>query len=118
MTDGLAPASNRTSSYSEARSRLPEALIRELFYTVGSKLEGKVHSTMLWQGRSVKIIDGSTLLMPDTPENQLAFPQHANQEDGSGFPIARVAAVFSLATGAIMDLAIGPYKGKKRVSMR
>lgn len=113
MRDGLKPSAPGTSAYSEARSRLPEQVFHELFYKVANQLEGKVDDSMHWMGRPVKIVDGSTLLMPDTIENQAAFPQHGNQRDGSGFPIARIAAVFSLATGAVMDLAIGPYKGKK-----
>lgn len=87
--------------------------MRELFYLVGQQLEDKAKGQMLWQGRNVKIVDGSTVLMADTPSNQATFPQVANQQEGSGFPIARLAAVFSLATGCIMDLAIGPYKGKQ-----
>ena len=50
--------------------------------------------------------------MPDTAENQAQFPQHDQQESGAGFPIARLVGVISLANGALLDLAMGPYKGK------
>ena len=46
--------------------------------------------------------------MPDTPENQAAYPQHFRQKRGCGFPMARVVVLLSLATGAVLDLAIGP----------
>ena len=51
--------------------------------------------------------------MPDTPENQAVYPQNPAQKPGVGFPIARCVAILSLATAAIMDLAIGPYSGKE-----
>jgi hypothetical protein len=50
--------------------------------------------------------------MPDTPANQRAYPQLYNQQPGAGFPIARIAAVFSLSCGAVLDLAIRRYSGK------
>jgi hypothetical protein len=52
--------------------------------------------------------------MPDTPENQQAYPQTYNQKPELGFPIARVAAVFSLACGAVLDLRICRYAGKEQ----
>ena len=65
-----------------------------------------------WNGRSVFIADGSHVSMPDTPENQAAYPQPVVQQPGLGFPLARVAVLLSLATGACHDLAIAPYAGK------
>lgn len=58
------------------------------------------------------MFDGTTISMPDTPENQAAYPQPTSQTLGVGFPLARVAAVFSLTCGAIVDLAIAAYSGK------
>jgi hypothetical protein len=60
----------------------------------------------------VKLTDGTTTLLPDTPENQTEFPQHGQQEPGAGFPLARIVGVISLANGAVLDVAMGPYKGK------
>src|SRR5436853_5623 len=66
----------------------------------------------LWHGRRVFIADGSHVSMPDTEANQAAYPQPAVQQPGLGFPLARVAVLLSLATGACHDLAIAPYTGK------
>jgi hypothetical protein len=60
----------------------------------------------------VFIVDGSSVSMPDTPENQEMYPQPPNQKPGLGFPLARIAVLLSLATGACHDLAIAPYQGK------
>ncbi len=67
----------------------------------------------LWRGQKIKLIDGSTISMPDTPENQAAYPQPESQKKGLGFPIARIVAIIDYITGVVMDVAIGPYSGKK-----
>jgi hypothetical protein len=65
-----------------------------------------------WNGQNVFIADGSHVSMPDPEENQAAYPQPVVQQDGIGFPLARLAVLLSLATGACHDLAIAPYAGK------
>src|SRR5204863_4744799 len=66
-----------------------------------------------WHGRRVKLVDGTTVTMPDTPENQAAYPQQSAQQPGLGFPIARLVVVFCLACGTVLDAALGRYQGKK-----
>ncbi len=98
--------STDTSGYCQARSRLPETLLQKLFQQSGQKLEQKVTTEYLWCGRNVKVIDGSTVSMPDTLENQKVYPQPSTQASGCGFPIAKIGVVFSLATGAEEALCI------------
>ncbi|MBD2511884.1 IS4 family transposase [Nostoc muscorum FACHB-395] len=98
--------STDTSGYCQARSRLPEILLQKLFQQSGQNLEQKVTPEYLWCGRNVKVIDGSTVSMPDTLENQKAYPQPSTQASGCGFPIAKIGVVFSLATGAAIALCI------------
>lgn len=50
--------------------------------------------------------------MPDTPENQAVYPQPSTQAPAVGFPLARLVMVICLATGAALDAAIGPHRGK------
>ena len=107
------PCSPDTNSYSDARQRLPLAVIVELVHQTARKIEAGASDQWLWKGRRVSIIDGSTSSMPDTPENQRAFPQANTQKMGLGFPVVRYVALISLATGVVRDLALGPYKGKE-----
>lgn len=102
-----------TGSYCKARKRLPESLFHELVRETGESLEAESKSSWRWKGRIVKLVDGSTVSMPDTPENQEAYPQPKSQKEGVGFPIARIVAVLSLSCGSVIDLAIGPYQGKE-----
>jgi Transposase DDE domain len=79
-------------------------LLEKLFSKVGQNLEEKVTDEHLWCGRHVKVIDGSSVSMPDTLENQEAYPQASSQKLGCGFPIAKIGVIFSLATGAAVAL--------------
>jgi hypothetical protein len=110
---GQEPPSANTAAYSKARSRLPEELISSLAKESASQLEEQTPSSWLWREKHIKLIDGSTLFMPDTPENQAAYPQSRNQKPGLGFPISRIVAIISYATGAILDLAISCCFGKR-----
>ena len=98
--------STDTSAYCQARSRLPEELLQKLFGKVAQDLSEKVTTEYLWCGRHVKVIDGSTVSMPDTVENQKAYPQSKSQKPGCGFPIAKIGVMFSLVTGAALAIAI------------
>lgn len=102
-----------TSSYCEARQRLPEPLIEELVRRTGASILQKAKPSWLFHGRAVKIADGSSVVMPDTPSNQKAYPQPNSQAPGLGFPIARILVIFSLAVGTVLDAAVGPYQGKE-----
>ncbi len=107
------PCSTNTGAYCRARGKLSEKVIRQITISVGEGCENKLGKELLWHGRHVRLVDGSTVSMPDTPENQGAYPQNSQQKEGLGFPIARVVVLLSLATGMLTDMAIGPYAGKE-----
>src|SRR5205807_1966566 len=77
------------------------------------RLEENAQDPWTWKGHPVAMVDGTTVSMPDTKANQQAFPQPSSQKSGLGFPLARLVAVISLATGAIRELALGRYQGKE-----
>jgi hypothetical protein len=109
---GLPPCSLATGGYCKARQRLPESLLPRLVRRTGDGLQGHAPDGWLFHGRRVVIVDGSGVSMPDTPENQRAYPQHRGQKPGCGFPIARIVILLSLATGAALDLAMARTTGK------
>jgi Transposase DDE domain len=109
---GQRPCSSETGAYCQARKRLPEKLFSEVARRTGSALQAGVDSRWLWKHRRVYVYDGSSVSMPDTPQNQAAYPQPIVQKPGLGFPLARIAAVFSLACGAVLDVGICRYAGK------
>ena len=109
---GQKPCSPRTGAYCQARKRLPEAFFSEAALRTGRALDAGADEGWLWKGRRVYVYDGSSVTMPDTPANQAAYPQPVAQKPGLGFPLARIAAVFSLACGAVVGLGICRYAGK------
>ena len=110
--NGLETFSPNTASYCNARGRLLPGVLRTLAKRTAQQLQAGAAAEWKWNGRSVFIADGSHVSMPDTPENQAVYPQPPTQQPGLGFPLARVAVLLSLATGACHDLAIAPYEGK------
>jgi hypothetical protein len=111
--NGRKPCAPDTSSYCEARLRLPEGVIVRLVQETARRTEGRASDAWLWKGRRVTLVDGTTASMPDTSANQRAFPQSNAQGIGLGFPLVRLVALISLATGVVRDLALGPYRGKE-----
>jgi hypothetical protein len=110
---GLPACSADTSGYCTARDLLPEETCRRLVRETGRETESTAPASWRWKGRRVLLGDGSTITMPDTPENQAEYPQQPTQAAGCGFPIARILVLFSLAVGTVLEAAIGPYQGKR-----
>ena len=102
-----------TGLYCRARAKLAPAVLRRLALHVGHGLEQASPGDWLWKGRHVKLVDGSTSRLPDTEENQEAFPQPKTQKKGLGSPIIRWVALIGLATAAVQGFAYGRYAGKE-----
>jgi hypothetical protein len=111
---GLDAPTEDTGDYCRARAKLSVAALRDLSGEVAEQLEQAAAPRWLWKGKHhAKLIDGFTFTMPDTPKNQARYPHPKTQRPGIGLPIARAVAIVSLATACVMDLAMGPYKGKQ-----
>ena len=98
-----------TSPYCQSRAWLPLERLEQIHQSVVQQAESVVATKDLWCGRRAFAADGSTLTAPDTPPNQKAFPQQASQKPGCGFPIIRVVALLSLASGLINAWATGNW---------
>lgn len=88
--------------------KLPERLCKHLAQT----LEEPAARLWGWRARSIKIFDATTVFMPDTPSNQQARPQSRTQAKGLGFPMVRIGALISLASGCVLDYALVSLRGK------
>ena len=113
IAGGLRPCSADTGAYCTARDDLPEAACHQLVCQTGARVEQEAPAEWLWHGRRVRVVDGSTVTMPDTAANQAEYPQLTTQKPGCGFPIARIVVVFTLAVGTVLEAAIGKYEGKQ-----
>ncbi len=111
---GLPPCASETGAYCKARAKLPETFLQRLCEDAAEQVESRAPADWLWKGRHVFLGDGSTLSMPDTPDNQQAYPQPRTQKRGLGFPILRVVVLLALATAVLTGAALGPYVGKNQ----
>jgi hypothetical protein len=98
------PPSTNTGAYCRARERIKEILILRLLHHTSKVFHQQ--DQILWHGRGVCVVDGSTVTAADTQENQAQYPQPGSQADGCGFPMINIAAVFCLFTGALLETAI------------
>jgi hypothetical protein len=112
MLSGLCSCGISSGGYCKARQRLPVAMISTLVQQTGALVVAQTPTKWLWRGRPVKLVDGTTLTMPDTEANQQRYPQQCGQKPGVGFPIARVVGVMCFSTAALLNAAMGPFKGK------
>lgn len=96
--------STDTGAYCKARKRLKERFLVFLLRHTGKHLLQE--SQLQWHGRDVFIVDGSTVTAADTEANQKQYPQPTSQADGCGFPMVNMVAIFCLATGALVEIAL------------
>ena len=113
LAGGLSTPTADTGDDCRARAKLSEAALRELTVEIAEELEEQADAKWLWKGRHAKLVDGFTLTMPDTPENQAESPQSRSQKPGVGWPIARAMAILSRATATVLDVAVGPSSGQE-----
>jgi hypothetical protein len=97
------------SAYCQARARLPVRLLEQGLGETAAAADRQSPQRRLLQGRPIKAADGSTVSLADTPENQAKYPQQKGQQPGCGFPILRLSVLFSLQSGAVLQVAKGSY---------
>jgi hypothetical protein len=112
LVGGLPLCSTHTGAYCRARQRLPLEMVSTLTRHTGCVMAERTPETWHWRGRPVRLVDGATVALPDTTDNQGVYPQPGSQQPGLGFPICRLVGIICLASGAVLDAAMGPCRGK------
>ena len=100
---GLSSCSSNTGSYCKARQRLPLSMVSELVRHTGRQMANTAPRPWNWKGRPVRLVDGTTVELPDTKENQQAYPQ---TQRGSGCTLSRIVGIICLASGGLLNFAI------------
>lgn len=100
------------SSVSQARERVGSEPIKWLFERSASTWAGRSADEHRWRGLRLYGIDGSTVRVPDTPENREAFGGH-NSRNGtvSGYPMVRITVLMVLRSHLLAAANFGRYEG-------
>lgn len=112
VAQDLSESSLNTGPYCKARKRLSLTLLQAISKTLADNLLQAQPNAWRWRERDIKIVDGVTVLMPDTALNQATYPQSKQQKDGLGFPIMRIVAIMSLSCGTVLEWMQGACCGK------
>lgn len=97
-----------TSAYCQARQRLETDTLELILGHTAHNLERHVLEEEKGPlKRRVKILDGTCLSAPDTPDNQAVWPQSSWQKEGLGFPLIKLVGLFSLSSGGILEHQLG-----------
>ena len=108
----LPQCSTYTGGYCHARKRLPMPMVRALARISGQRVMAHASHSWHWRNRPVRLVDGTTVKMPDTKANQAVYPQSRTQKTGLGFPLCRMVGIVCLGSGALLNAAVGPCQGK------
>ncbi len=112
LISGISSCSTHTGGYCRARARLPLPMIKNISLYVSDLINDLAPNLWQWKGRDVQLVDGTTVTMPDTVNNQRVYPQQRGQKPGLGFPICRIVGITSLSSGALLNAAVGRFNGK------
>jgi hypothetical protein len=112
LMGGLPLCSSHTGAYCRARQRLPLEMVATLVRHTARVMGERTPGAWRWRGRPVRLVDGATVALPDTADNQAHYPQPGSQQPGLGFPLCRLVGLTCLASGALLNAALGPCQGK------
>ena len=107
---GRGPLDGGDSAYVQARQRLPRACLEQALRATAGAADRRVGTGGQLQGRPVKVVDGSHTHLPDTAANQARYPQPSTQKPGCGFPLLKFVVLFSLRSGAIVNVLLGSLR--------
>lgn len=110
---GKQVCASNSGAYCRARAKLTEGVLERLARELADECERSLPDEWRWCGRRVLLGDGTTISLPDTEDNQTSYPQPSSQKPGLGFPLVRLVVLFSLASGLMHEVAMGPYAGKE-----
>lgn len=104
---GLPAPTGGTGAYCRARSRISEDFLDDVTCRVNDAMASRLRAEDKWNGFPLKAIDGSSVKLMDTPENQEVFPQPSEQKPGCGFPVMSVSGLLNLSHGGWDDMVVG-----------
>ena len=107
--DPPAPPSMTGSAIVQARDRLGDQPLATLFATTAAHWAAPSADAHRWRGLAVYGVDGSSLRVPDSPENDQAFGRPQSGRGRAGYPQVRIVSLMVLRTHLLAGFALGPW---------
>ena len=99
------------SAIARARNRLGPQPLATLFTQAAAVWGPAAADAERWRGLAVYGVDGTTLSVPDTPENDAAFGRvPTRRQSTGGYPVMRLVALMVLRRHVLTALALGAYR--------
>lgn len=95
-------------AFTKARKRLPVEFFKRIFNYVVEIFYHRYAQIGYWHGFRVKIIDGTTLTLPEAKALRKCFGSRRNQNKNSSAPVqSHLVGIFSAFTGVCLGFAFG-----------
>ena len=98
-----------TSAYCQARARLPIACLQQALSDSAQAADRFSLQGIEGWTRPIKVVDASSVRLPDTDENRDAYPYPSGQRPGCGFPVMQLCGLYSLTSGAMINTVQGVW---------
>jgi hypothetical protein len=100
------------SALPQARARLGDEPLEYIFCASGTEWSRKSAEAHRYRGLSVYAVDGTTIRVPDTPENWEAFGGHVGngKRAGSAYPTVRVLGLMAARSHVLGAMRFGAYE--------
>jgi hypothetical protein len=103
-------SSPSNSAVAQARARLGPEPVRWLFETTAGRWSHAGADRDRWRGLALYGADGTSLRVPDSPENRAHFGAPRGGRGAVGaYPQLRLVALFALRSHLLVRAAFGPY---------
>src|SRR6266540_3178809 len=99
-----------SGSITKARVRLGPDAPRLLFARVAGPVGSPDMPGCFWRGLRLTVIDGSTMDVPDSPANRVAFDGPSNADGPGAFPQVRLVAHAECGSKALLDATFDGYR--------
>jgi hypothetical protein len=98
-----------SSAVVQARDRLGDAPLSALFEQTAARWAGASADAQRWRGLSVYGVDGSSLRVADTPENEGAFGRPGSRRGDAAYPQLRLVVLMVLRSHLLAGVSLGAW---------
>lgn len=91
----------------KARQRVGVRPLEVLFRLLADAWSEEVQGTGLWRGLNLLAVDGSTVSIADTPENDVVYGRPGSSRSTAAYPQVRVLGLLSIGSRLLLDFVVG-----------